>query len=257
MNLEKVVYTGKEPEIVAIHGFGGCAQDFALMAEVLPNCISALQLPFVHGHVDYSTDALVQTLNGAIKPQSIVLGYSMGARLLLQWAVRAPQKCGPKALIVISGTPGLRHEALRSERRKQDAAIVSRIEKEGVASFFDWWREVPIISSQKRIPEPHQSKMKQNRLKYDAAVLSASLHQFGQGQMPPCWDALNSITCPVLLIAGETDQKYRQIAEQMKSNLSNAHLAVVSEAGHCPHLEQSERTGTIIQKWFDRHGLWG
>ena len=83
----------------------------------------------------------------------------------------------------------------------------------------------------------------------------ASLTSFGQGVMPSCWNSLNFINCPVLLIVGEKDLKYRSIAERMHRQLSQAELAIVPDAGHCPHLEKAENTGTIIQKWFDRHGL--
>ena len=254
MNFQSVRFEGHAQDIIAIHGFGGFAEDFAPLAEVLPNSMTALQLPFNEGIVDYSTEALVHALELSIKPNAIVLGYSMGARLLLQWGVWTPSQ-KPKALIVISGSPGIEDEGLRDSRRRHDAEIANRIETEGVDSFFEWWSQVPIIASQQRIPEPHRTQMQQRKRQYSPTTLSASLKGFGQGVMPSCWDSLKRIECPVLLIVGETDLKYRAIAEQMHSQLSQAELAIVPDAGHCPHLEKAENTGTIIQKWFDRHGL--
>ena len=235
MSFQFVRFEGQAHDIVAIHGFGGFADDFAPWL-VLPNAMTALQLPFSEGIVDYSTEALVHALELSIKPNAIVLGYSMGARLLLQWGVRAlSQK--PKALIVISGSPGIEDEGLRDARRRSDAEIANRIETEGVDSFFEWWSQVPIIASQQRIPEPHRTQMQQRKRQYSPATLSASLTSFGQGVMPSCWNSLNFINCPVLLIVGEKDLKYRSIAERMQQ-LSQAELAIVPDAGHCPHLEK-------------------
>ena len=78
MSFQFVRFEGQAHEIVAIHGFGGFADDFAPLAEDLPNAMTALQLPFSEGIVDYSTEALVHALELSIKPNAIVLGYSMG-----------------------------------------------------------------------------------------------------------------------------------------------------------------------------------
>ena len=247
-------FEGAGQPLFALHGFGGFALDFAPLAAVLKRPINALQLPFRERGVDYSTETLVRRLHASIDAASIVMGYSMGARLVLQWAT-SDVKPKPKGLILVSGTAGLRGEELRQKRREGDLALIERITTDGVAPFFDWWAQLPIIESQHRIAEPYQSQMRHRKQQYDATVLADSLRYFGQGTMPSAWEALHNITCPVLLLVGAEDEKYGEIASELMRALPKAELSVIPNAGHCPHLERPEAVAQQIHRWFDRQGF--
>jgi 2-succinyl-6-hydroxy-2,4-cyclohexadiene-1-carboxylate synthase len=58
---------------------------------------------------------------------------------------------------------------------------------------------------------------------------------------------LPSLTLPVLLIAGELDAKFCNIARKMQQQLPNAILHIVSSAGHTVHLEQPARYAQLVQ----------
>jgi len=69
--------------------------------------------------------------------------------------------------------------------------------------------------------------------------------------MPPMWERLGELDLPVTLVVGETDAKFRAIAEQMATTLGDARLLVVPEAGHAVHLDQPSRVARILA------ALWG
>jgi pimeloyl-ACP methyl ester carboxylesterase len=58
--------------------------------------------------------------------------------------------------------------------------------------------------------------------------------------LPSLWDDLIRLWIPVLIIAGEEDRKFVDIARRMASRLPGARVAVVAGAGHTVHLEQPD-----------------
>ncbi|MFD1901242.1 hypothetical protein GQR36_16785 [Enterococcus termitis] len=57
---------------------------------------------------------------------------------------------------------------------------------------------------------------------------------------------LTHITIPVLLIVGELDTKFQQIADQMKQRQVTFSIKTVSDAGHCVHLEKPQQFEKIV-----------
>ena len=73
-----------------------------------------------------------------------------------------------------------------------------------------------------------------------------SLRGMGTGAMPPLHDALPKIACPVLLVVGGEDAKFRAIADGLASALPDARIETIGEAGHAAHLEQPAAVGRTV-----------
>ena len=277
----------KEAQILALHGFTGCGEDFAKFS---PLCGSAhvWTCPNLPGHgpqpsLDCTPEATVQLidqhaakLSGKVEatrvsldPQSdrsvasthlssdkstaataprILLGYSMGARAALLHAVAHPAQWD--ALILISANPGIEDESERASRAASDQALAQRITASGVPAFLDDWQQTPMIRSQQHIRADWQAPMQHNRLQQSAEGLAASLEQFGQAACPNLWPQLNRLPCPALLISGEQDSKYCAIAQRMQRSVPQAQWASIAQVGHMPHLEAPEATATEIQSFI-------
>ena len=54
---------------------------------------------------------------------------------------------------------------------------------------------------------------------------------------------------PVLLIAGELDTKYVDIARRMGAAILDARVEVIDGAGHACHLEQPARFRQLLAAW--------
>ena len=243
--------------ILALHGFTGCGADFAPLARTIGGEWHCPELP---GHVresklDCSPKGTVDCINKvlinhrlAATTQKILLGYSMGARAALLHATHHPDVWN--ALILISANPGIEKEINRSNRRIADAKLADSIERLGMKVFLEFWQETPLIRSQKDIPSDQQALMKANRLKNTSAGLAKSLRQFGQGSAPNLWPEIGKLAMPALLITGEKDTKYTNIAQRMQKVLPNASHVSILNTSHMPHLEQSDSVEKAIKAFI-------
>jgi 2-succinyl-6-hydroxy-2,4-cyclohexadiene-1-carboxylate synthase len=66
---------------------------------------------------------------------------------------------------------------------------------------------------------------------------------------PSNWARLGELRMPVLLIVGDRDAKYVEIAERMVVAIPRARLEVVPGAGHACHLEQPETVAHLLASW--------
>ena len=135
---------------------------------------------------------------------------------------------------MISTTAGIEDKELRLERIRSDEELAKRIEQIGVNQFVDEWLSQPLFAGLNA--ETTQRKI---RLKNTTIGLSSSLRLCGAGRQQPTWSRLKELNMPVLVIAGENDEKYRLLAERLVSEIgSNATIEIVKNSGHTPHLEQ-------------------
>jgi 2-succinyl-6-hydroxy-2,4-cyclohexadiene-1-carboxylate synthase len=165
-----------------------------------------------------------------------VVGYSMGARIALHFSATRPELV--RRLVLESGSPGLATEPERAERRAADEALARRIVEGGVAAFVDSWESQPIFETRRAMPDEVVAYHRALRLGNDARSLAASLAGVGTGALPSLWDELPRLAVPTLLIAGELDRKFVDIAERMARALPDARLVVVPGAGHTVHMER-------------------
>jgi len=165
-----------------------------------------------------------------------VIGYSMGGRLALAYAVERPGRV--THLVLESASPGLATGDERAARRAADEALAKRLERDGIASFVRRWEELPLFESQRGLPEGVRAAQRARRLANHPASLAAALRGLGTGALPPCWDALPGLDLPVLLVAGARDAKFVAVARSMAERLPRAELAVIPGAGHTVHLER-------------------
>ena len=147
-------------------------------------------------------------------------------------------------LVLIGATPGIADAAERRARRAADDALADHIEAVGVAAFIDEWLTNPLFAGL-----THETAQRADRLRNTAAGLSSSLRLAGTGTQEPLWNRLADIACPVLLIVGAADRKFRAVADSMAELLPDATVAVIDGAGHSAHLEQPAATVQALLDW--------
>lgn len=222
--------------LVCLHGFGGSGRDFDLLRARLPMALDTPDL----GPPDFRPAPLA--------PGAALLGYSMGGRIALRAALEAD--AAPSALILVGASPGIKNPKERTLRTHLDRRLAAHILEVGAARFSDEWADVPLIRTQRRMPEPWLGEMRERRRAADPAALAAALERVGQGTFDPLWDRLHEVRCPVLLVTGESDAHYRLLAETMRMSLSEARHHVIEGAGHAAHLEQPDRFVAAILEFL-------
>lgn len=244
--------------IVLLHGFTGSTKTWheVITNMALPHRIIAVDL-IGHGQTDSPTDenfytmqaqlnvlkALFQQLN--IKNMHLI-GYSMGGRVALSYAVQYPEQI--KSVILESATPGIEEANLRDERVQHDERLATIIEQEGVESFIEFWENIPLFASQKRMPEERQKALRNERTAQNGVGLANSLRMMGTGKMPSLWGSIPQFNFPITLITGELDQKFVNIAIDMKKLLPSIQHIIVPDAGHAIHVENPRKFATIVKE---------
>ncbi len=230
------------------HGFTQTAQSWSLVQQLLRargfDDSKAIDLPGhgsagdVRADLWGSADHLV-----AAGGRTTYIGYSMGGRVSLHAALAHPDVV--ERLVLIGATAGIDNVDARAQRRTDDELLADRIETIGVEAFIDEWLQNPLFAGL----TPNQA-LREDRLHNTADGLASSLRLAGTGTQAPLWDRLIEISCPVLLLVGQQDQKFRAIAERMATALPNAELLAIGDAGHSVHLEQPERTVDALIDWL-------
>ncbi|MBD1841964.1 2-succinyl-6-hydroxy-2,4-cyclohexadiene-1-carboxylate synthase [Cyanobacteria bacterium FACHB-63] len=225
--------------VVFLHGFLGSGAEFDAIAAQLGDQSLTIDLPG-HGETRFSNQytmentatAIVDLLNELAIDRANLVGYSMGGRVALYLALNYQERF-PKA-IVESGSPGLKTEQERRERRERDRALADRIEADFDQFLSDWYNQ-PLFQSLKAHPQFEQ--MLKERSRNNPVELARSLREMGTGMQPSLWEKLRSHQQPLLLMAGERDRKFVVLSQEMASLCETVELAIAPNTGHNIHFE--------------------
>ncbi|WP_010647289.1 2-succinyl-6-hydroxy-2,4-cyclohexadiene-1-carboxylate synthase [Oceanobacillus massiliensis] len=178
-----------------------------------------------------------------------MVGYSMGGRTALSFVRLYPDHI--LSLTLESASPGLALEEERVQRIEKDEHLATRLERDGIESFVDFWEDIPLFDSQRRLPLNVQEKIRQERLSQSPQGLAQSLRTMGTGRQPSCWEVLSTIDKPVLLIVGEFDSKFIHINKKMQNELISGNLIICEDAGHAIHVEKPAVFGKIVSGFIE------
>lgn len=251
---------GHGTPIVLLHGFTGSSETWAPFVDHLKDeyQLITVDLPG-HGKTRTHTPRtmerccsdLAQLLDNLHVTHFHLIGYSMGGRTALSFAMRYPEKL--KTLILESASPGLKLKEDREHRMINDHKLAEKIETEGIRSFTDFWENIPLFHTQKNLPDSVKEKIRRERLNQNESGLSESLRYMGTGVQPSWWERLGSLLIPVLLIVGEHDLKFVKINEEMKNLFPFAELKRVEDAGHAIHIEKPDIFKKLVSSFIKEH----
>lgn len=233
------------PAVLLLHGFLGSKDDWQEVATALASdhYLIAVDLPG-HGESaegfseeDYSMAGCVELLANLLDVLNVrictPIGYSMGGRMALYFAINNPDRC--HALIIESASPGLRTEPERSDRRIHDNALAERLLNGPLDRFLSEWYSQPLFEPTRKAM--HFDELLQRRHRNRPDGLALSLKQMGTGAQPSLWDRLADLRIPTLLLTGERDGKFTRIAQEMAALLPNCSVVTIEIAGHTLHFE--------------------
>lgn len=180
-----------------------------------------------------------------------LMGYSMGARLALLYALEYPEEV--THLVLESGSVGIEDETERQERYAADRVLANRIREHDVQWFSETWAKLDIFQTQQSLPTKVQQQIQRRRLLNSPHALAFTLEGSGQGSMPYVGHRLLELTMPVCYISGELDSKYTAIGAQYFGDIHR----IVSKVGHNVHVEAPEAYRQILKQFFIPEGTRG
>jgi|688.fasta_scaffold21188_3 2-succinyl-6-hydroxy-2,4-cyclohexadiene-1-carboxylate synthase len=237
---------GEGQDIAFVHGFTQTSQSWKPLVSRFRTPLHS-QLIDAPGH-GLSSDGqrnlwesgqdIIDTMN-----TGVLVGYSMGARMCLHAALLGSTKI--ESLILLSGTAGIRDSSERLQRQIADNHLADHIHEIGVPAFLEEWLKKPMFAGLH-----HDQSDFVDRCRNTQDGLSHSLRNAGVGTQEPLWERLVEIHVPVLLIAGDRDQKFVHLAQEMHELIPQSTLCIISEAGHSVHLENPASVAHEIDTWL-------
>lgn len=242
-----------QPPLVLLHGFTQNRECWGPFADQLSadRRVERWDLPG-HGNAGpaetgwATAQRLATQATSATAPEDTPLdwlGYSLGGRMLLHLLLAHPNVV--RRAVLIGATAGLEGPDERRARQHADRALADRVERDGVDAFIDRWLARPLWDGL-----PESAQFVDERRRNTPAGLAGSLRLAGTGAQDNLWPRLGEIETPVLVLAGERDEKFTAIGERLASALPHGAFQTVPGAGHAAHLEAPERTAEAVNAWL-------
>jgi 2-succinyl-6-hydroxy-2,4-cyclohexadiene-1-carboxylate synthase len=260
--------TAAGPPVLLLHGFLGAPEVFAPLGlpkkrvyaplllghrgtelsperdarsvEVLPEVTLAAPNPLwanwglAHGGFQREVARLATWARDRGFERGTLCGYSLGARLALGLLRQHPEMFDRAVLISVH--PGLERADARVARLQSDLEHCRMLETRGTAAFVAAWEGLPLLASQKALPQAAVEAQRRVRLAHSASGLVQSLLHCGLASMPDL--RLPEPEVELTVLAGELDGKFAEVAAQLGTAWPRARVETIQDAGHNLVLER-------------------
>jgi 2-succinyl-6-hydroxy-2,4-cyclohexadiene-1-carboxylate synthase len=223
------------PEVVFLPGFMQHADTWAPIAAAVGERYPVRLVEFA----TWTFEERLGEIAAASGAGSVLVGYSMGGRLALHFAMRT----AVAGLVVVGVSAGIDDPDERRRRRAADLELAEWIERHPIEDVVARWERNPVFASQ---PESLIEAQRPGRLDHDPAALARLLRSAGQGALDPIWDRLGSLQPAMLALAGENDVTYWAAARRIASLAADGRAVAIAGAGHAAHLEAPDAVRDAI-----------
>jgi pimeloyl-ACP methyl ester carboxylesterase len=245
--------TANDRRVLLVHGFTGAKDDFVEAVDRLADHGWHAVAPDLRGHGNSSQPAAedaydlerfaddVWALADALGwDRFVLLGLSLGGMIAQIAALRHPERLD--GLVLMDTT----HGPLEGIDAGDLELGVSIVREHGMAALEELQseREDPLASpASLRLRAERPGWAEYERRKFLAS--SPAMWVTVVSQMVSQADRLEHLTTlprslPVLVIVGEQDKPFLGPSERMAKAVPGARLAVVADAGHAPHFENTD-----------------
>lgn len=231
-----------------LHGFMGNKQDWKsyLQHEHCPKQSLAINIT---GHnntqnEEISLEATFQKILDNIPDTNAhglhFVGYSLGGRIALQFALSYPQFV--QKITLISAHPGLETSKEREKRLQEDHELAKTIINDW-PNFLQTWYDAPMWHDFKNHSE-FSSHLK-SRKKQNPEDMATVLKKFSLGQQTTS-SKLRNCPFPIHWITGEKDTKYSNTIKSLAEKNKTITHSILKDAGHACHITHKEEIFDLL-----------
>jgi pimeloyl-ACP methyl ester carboxylesterase len=258
MALMHHVVTGDgEPPIVFVHGFACAHSDWhAQVAHLAPRHRTiAVDL---RGHGDsagaaadcsierYGAD-VAELMRALDLPRAVLVGHSMGCRVVIEAALQAPSHTAAVVLVDGSQFAPVMADILRGHFATPDgyATLTDGMFTAMFTAKSDPTIAATILARARRLPRPIGEKLLTDMQRYDV------------GRLP---GALASLRVPVMALQStySNEKRERQTMRQgeatpyldmLRADVPSVRVEIIPDTGHFPQLDEPARTNALIDSF--------
>lgn len=230
-------------EIWALAGFLGLPSDW--------NCFGFEKIR-AFGSADFEWDSLAgwaKQLNLNFEMQgnrpSILMGYSLGARLALHALVQKPSLW--QGAVIVSGHPGLVEESERLARQQMDNEWAQRFEREE-------WNDLMLSWNQRSVFSGDHFQFERDEKDYCRQRLADTLRCVSLGLQSNLRQELSMLNLPILWIVGERDEAYCKLMQEVELKHPLSRRVVLPHAGHRAPWERPAQFRMLVEEWRECRG---
>ncbi len=215
--------------LVFIHGFLGRSEDFRRIIAHLP------------GRLCYGADLFSPPAPDAISARDLgpcrLVGYSMGGRLAMRWALNYPSRV--HSLVLLSAHYGLLDREEKKRRLAHDLIWAGKLLSQPFDEFLKEWYDQPIFASLQRKKLLLQEIL-MTRTSDDLLLLAKALlrHSLARGHCHR--ERLQTFPHPLLICYGTDDLKFKMLYDSWPQ------ARAIPDAGHVLHFEQPEAIAELL-----------
>lgn len=257
---ESSIHDPSQVTFVFLHGFLGSKRDFKKIVADFPEQYLVLDLLGFGENRDQNIkpDRFIQKnqvedLEAIFSKLSLIninlVGYSMGGRLAIAYALKYPKRIN--SLFLESTTAGISDPKQRLNRQHHDQELAQAVLDQGMNEFIKKWENLPLFSSQQTVSENDFTFMHQQRLAQNPNNVAQSLIKMGTGKQPNHWPSVAQLSnLPVTIIVGSNDAKFIKIGHRLHDLIAGSTFTVVHDAGHNVHFEVPSEYKKILLNNF-------
>lgn len=256
--IHHVVAGHGRPAVVFVHGFGCSHSDWdAQVAHLSPRHQTvAIDL---RGHGDspaaadecsierYGSD-VAEVMRALDLAPSVLVGHSMGCRVVTEAALQAPRHTA--GVILVDGSQfSAEMEAVLRERFAAPEGYATMVEGLFTQMFTPRSNKdavAAVMARARRLPRPIGEKMLADMQRYDVGRL---VHSFASLQVP-VMAVQSTYTSGNRERRSLSEGQVTPYLEMLRSNIPSVRIETITDTGHFPQLDESVRTNRLIDSFL-------
>tara|TARA_B100002003_G_C14155617_1_gene556372 strand:- start:5598 stop:6362 length:765 start_codon:yes stop_codon:yes gene_type:complete len=194
-----------------------------------------------------SLAGMAESVLASAPEQFSLAGHSMGGRVAMEICRLAPERVRRLCLIATEHTPKPEGDAGIQETNAR-LGMLELARSRGMTAMAEGWSP-NLLAENNRGDQALLDAMVRMIGRQPVARLESHI-KAGEAR-PDSTDVLRSLSCPVMLIAGEEDTlRPASVMARMQSLIKHCQFEIIPNCGHMPMMEQPDTVGSLLQTWL-------
>jgi pimeloyl-ACP methyl ester carboxylesterase len=245
------------PPLLFVHGYGCASEDWDAQRRALEakHEVTACDLPG-HGRTSAEVgDARIEHFGrevaGLLQQPSVLVGHSMGCRVVLQAAALRPEHV--MGIVLVDGSRVGMGDPAAAQR-----TVAQQLDAVGYGKFIDAFfvsmifRPLPnrdeLLARAKRLPEDFGRTLFLDIVRWDAAELEDTLEAIRAPMLVIQSTAMNAERKRVTMKAGDTSPWL----ELIKTHVPQARISIIPGVGHFTQIEAPDDVSRLVGRFAER-----